>query len=187
MRLKRVDAYEREVAKAAETAKGFARASALQRLARAQERSGKLAEARRTFQKIIDQGESWDRGSAFGGAAWDALFIEPRPKDMLEQALQAVQLSRFDRSEALQTLACVYLELGKVDEAQQTFGQLLQVDKSRDLRGATPYVLGRLAEAYGMPDVARSAYASVEAEEAAANSAYQLAQRRLKVLDQPRR
>lgn len=185
-RLRRLDAYERAAAKATEGTKGsrFSRSSGLSRLARAQVDNGKLVEARRTYQKLINEDEGWGRAEAYRGAAWTALFIEPRPKDALEQALQAVQLASYDRYEALLALAAIYLDVGNIDEAQRTFQQLLEADKSPEPRDGTRYVLGGLAEAYGMRDVAQRAYSSIAAPSFAddPDSVYRLAQRRLKAL-----
>jgi tetratricopeptide (TPR) repeat protein len=183
--LKRYDQYERAQRQAVTEAKSssYRRTDALLELADLQAQTGKLAESRKTLQQVIDDGQAFDRSRAYNNAAWNGLFMEQRPKDIVEQAVQAVQLSRDDKYSAVHTLACVYLDQGKIADAQRTFDQLLQIDKLSKLRDGTRYVLGGLAEAYGMLDEARRAYESLEPpKEPSPTATYWLAQRRLKAL-----
>lgn len=186
-RLSRAEQYERAV-RAAEADPKSTRANAtsmLLELADVQAHSGKLAESRKTLQRVIEDGESFERASAYNNSAWNGLFLPTRPKEMLDHALRAVELTRADRYSALHTLACIYLDQGNVAEAQRQFDKLLELDRLPALSDATRYVLGGLAEAYGMPDEARRAYQSLEAPKAPyPTSTHVLAQRRLRALDQ---
>jgi hypothetical protein len=183
--LKRFDVFEREAREAAEERKSnlAARAELLKRAAAAQKQQGKFVEARRSLQQLLDQNQIRERGGVYNDAAWIGLFIEPRPQDMLEQALQAVQATGSDPP-VLHTLACVYLDRGQIADAQRSFDQLLRLDPEPELADSTRYLLGGLAEAYGMPDVARTVYASVKApENASRTSVYALSQRKLQALN----
>jgi tetratricopeptide (TPR) repeat protein len=186
--LKRYDAFERLARQALAEEKGdsFRKTSALMRLAEVLSKAGKFAEARRTFQQVIDDGQSYDRTRALSEAAWLSLFIEPRPPNALELAQQGAQHDRIGRHDSLLTLACLQIDHGKLGEAQRTFERLIENDKTPKLREGTRFVLGALAEAYGLFDEARSWYQSVEAPyDGRPASVHALAQRRLKALDKP--
>jgi transglutaminase-like putative cysteine protease len=190
-KLERFDTYERLAKKYLEDVKpgrSYELAEYSERLARAQQQNGKLADSRKTLQRVIDDASSYSRANAYNNAAWAALFFSPRPKDMLDQALQGVQLDRSDRYSSLHTLASVYLDLGKHAEAQKALSQLLEIDTGK-LQESLHYVLGGMLEAYGFPEAARSEYQLLEKPKGPAPTAtYVLAQRRLKVLDNaPRR
>lgn len=160
-----------------------ARSQMLFDLADLQTKRGKLVESRKTLQQVIDDTKLAAREAAYNNAAWAGLFLEPRPKEMLEQAQQAVQLGRSDFS-SMHTLACIYLDQGNISEAQKTFDRLLEIDQKPELLDATRYVMGGLAEAYGLMDEARRAYQSVRPpEEPSPTATYLLAQKRLKALD----
>jgi tetratricopeptide (TPR) repeat protein len=158
VQLKRWDAYE-TVARAGlaeETQPGPERTELFLSLGNAQERAGRIKEALATYQASIDEGQA--TSSIYNNAAWDALFVEPHPPGMLAHALQAAQLSSFKKYSPLHTLASVYIELGKVEEARQTLAKMLELNPDEEPPVATWYVVGALAEAYGLVDTARSAY-----------------------------
>jgi transglutaminase-like putative cysteine protease/tetratricopeptide (TPR) repeat protein len=186
-RLNRPEQYERAV-RAAESDPKTARTKGtglLLDLADVQAHDGKVAESRKTLQRVIDDGESFERALAYNNSAWNGLFLPKRPKEMLDHALRAVELASGDRYSAVHTLACVYLDQGNVAEAQRQFDKLLELDKLPALSDATRYVLGGLAAAYGMPEEARRAYQSVAApKQPYPTSTYALAQRQLRALDQ---
>jgi tetratricopeptide (TPR) repeat protein len=100
-------------------------------------------------------------GGWHNNLAWAAL-ARPELRDVAigwgEQAIEASQ--RRDLA-SLHTLATLLVEAGRVDEAHALFREALALD-------GTPgpewmYVHGALAEAVGLPEVARAAYVAVGA------------------------
>jgi hypothetical protein len=117
----------------------------------------------------------------FNALAWIALFREEAPTDAaLEDAVKANARTEYRSAEFLHTLAAVHAERAQAVEARKF---LLQAIDARDgkTENADLYVLGRIAECYGLNEIAAGHYAQVEPVEAA-NSTYHLAQRRLKRL-----
>jgi len=117
----------------------------------------------------------------FNELAWNALFRdEPPTEAALADAVKANAATNYRTTEYLHTLATVHAELGQGVEARKF---LMQAIDARD--GKTEhvdlYVLGRIAEGYGLKEIAARHYAQVERDEAA-NSTYNLAQRGLKRL-----
>jgi tetratricopeptide (TPR) repeat protein len=155
-----------------------ARSDLLWRLGAAQSRAGRIKQALATLQGCVDQGQA--TASIYNSSAWYALFVEPHPATMLPYALKAAQLSSSSSYSMLHTLAAVYIELGMVEETRQTLAKLLELRGHRGPGSATFYIVGALAEAYGLPETARSAYRKVEPDDDSGPIAtYVLAQRRL--------
>jgi tetratricopeptide (TPR) repeat protein len=99
-----------------------------------------------------------------------------------EHAMRAVQESNAQDYSILHTLASLYAELGRNDEAHDTLVQALDVKYSGAVASHDCYVLGRIAENIGLVDAARKSYAKVrkpERESDLATSTYALAQGRL--------
>jgi Flp pilus assembly protein TadD len=181
--LERFVEYEKAVGQALAELKspGPERARMLSALADAQARLGKIKESRATYQTIIDERQA--TSGTYNGAAWNGLFVKPRPNDVLAHALQAAQMSSFKSYSELHTLATVYVELGKIEEARQTLAQLLELPRSETPPETAWYVIGALAEAYGLTDVAGDAYRKLRAPEKHSHiSTYLLAKRRLEAL-----
>ena len=98
----------------------------------------------------------------------------------LDDALAAVKQTKQGNAACLHTLAAVYAELGKTSEALENLRRAVEVRGERS-EEADWYVLGRIAEQYGLDEVAAGLYRKVPAkQDAAADSVYVLAQRRLK-------
>jgi tetratricopeptide (TPR) repeat protein len=184
--LKRYQEYEKLVRLELDREKkpGSERTQLLRWLAGLQSDRGRMKEARKTYQMAIDEGHA--TSEIYNGMAWNGLFVGKLPDDILNHALQAAQLSSFKSYSQLHTLACVYAELGKVEEARQTLTQLLALESDDEQQAgpATQYVIGRLAEAYGMPEVARAAYEKVTPPaRPTPTGTYLLAKARLAALD----
>lgn len=182
--LKRYADYEKVLRKALDEDKtpGADRNDLLSMLAHAAEHRGRLVEARRHYQTIIDERHA--TSSAYNSAAWSGLFVDPKPPDILNHALQAAQMSSFKSFSDLHTLAAVYVEMGKIEEARQTLTQLLELSNREPPYASTWYVVGAVAEAYGLPETARAAYQRLEPpKEAGTLSSYLLAKKRLDRLD----
>jgi tetratricopeptide (TPR) repeat protein len=107
----------------------------------------------------------------------------------LADALAAVHARGYENPSCLETLAVVYAELGKSSDAMET------LSRSLDIRGggapseacdADWYVLGRIAEHYGLEDVAAALYRKVSRPaRPAADDLYTIAQRRLRTPGKP--
>ena len=102
-----------------------------------------------------------------------------------ENGRQAVTLSKFTSYPSLHTLAVLYAEAGKTAEAYQLLLQALEQKEDAAPDSGDWYVFGRLAEHYGMAEVARSYYGRVTPPPSSRSdpiSTYELARRRLAAL-----
>jgi hypothetical protein len=82
-------------------------------------------------------------------------------------------------------LACAYAEVGKTREAHDALLQTMSAMRLEEPNGLIWYIVGRIAEQYGLNDAAASAYRKVgepDSKLALPLSTYSLAQRRLKGL-----
>ena len=117
--------------------------------------------------------------------AWTALFVNPMPPDAVEAAQRANRLSDNKNFSIIHTLACVYAEIGRTGEAQKLLIQAMDADNMEEPNDAIWYIVGRIAEQYGRPAEARSAYLRMEKPEGTADSptaTYSLAKKRLEGL-----
>jgi hypothetical protein len=170
---------------------GPERREALFLLAWAQERSGDLVAARRTYQLVLGEAsvgtEQHARASA--SAAWAGLFSSPRPRELVEQARAAEKFEQAGPSE-LTRLACIYLELGLVADAERVIKRLREAGDESSLSASSAEALflsGALAEAYGVPAAARRTYEQIKPPAVASPvSAFELARRRLQALESKR-
>ncbi len=125
----------------------------------------------------------------YNAVAWMDLFKPSSDKKGLEYARKAVNLSN-GRSEAiLHTLASQYAEAGRCREARNTLDEVIRLSGNDDPSSDDWYVLGRIAEEYGMMDSAVEYYEKVEKPELEVdlyNSAYVLARRRLEKIGKVR-
>ena len=112
--------------------------------------------------------------------AWSAVASGHANQQVLDGALAAVKRTKEEDADCLRALAAVEAELGKTSEALQNLRRALEICGQRS-DDADWYVLGRIAEQYGLNDVAAGLYRKVSARQpAAADDVYALAQRRLK-------
>lgn len=111
--------------------------------------------------------------------AWNALFQEPIPETALADAKRATE--RDAHPDVLHTLACVQAEIGQAAEAHQTLLRVIDARQRTD--SVDNLVLGRLAEHYELPTIARNLYEQVAKDPAReAGTSWHLAQRHLKRL-----
>ena len=118
----------------------------------------------------------------FNNLAWNAVARGMADKQALDDATTAVKRTSAEDAASLHTLAAVDAELGHTAEALENLRLSVQLrgDQTRD---ADWYVLGRIAQRYGLLDVAAGLYHKVpSAKRRADDDAYALAQRRLKNL-----
>jgi len=112
--------------------------------------------------------------------AWAAVASGDVNQQALDDALSAVKRTKQENAACLHTLATVYAELGKTAEALENLRRAVEI-RGGQIEEADWYVLGRIAEQYGLDAVAAGLYRKVPAKQAlAADDVYVLAQRRLK-------
>jgi ParB-like chromosome segregation protein Spo0J len=143
-------------------------------------RRGDYETAELTARRLVD--ESNPTIGDYNDAAWLALF---RGKD-LDRAIDDARRATPDENRAdpgiLHTLASLYAESGKSVEARQALLKSIDRRVADEPRSVDWFVLGRIAENFGIPDAALSAYKRVEKEEVSGLSTWELTQRRIKGL-----
>ena len=145
--------------------------------------AGDYQECIRIYQKLIDSGKAI--ASDYNNIAWYSLWKQPITQDAVDSAQQAVRLTSSREADFLHTLATLYAEQGKTSEARAAIWQAMDVDGTGKPRAHDYYVLGRIAEEYGIFDAAAAAYKKVERDPDDENdplSTWKLAQKRLTVV-----
>ncbi|ABC80262.1 DUF3857 domain-containing protein [Anaeromyxobacter dehalogenans] len=141
--------------------------------------AGNVDEAAKAFRRLIDGGKA--SPLVLNNAAWLELFRATPGKDALDWARRAVEGERGQNHPSLNTLAAIYAASGQPAEAREVF--LRSLDVSGDaLEPADWFVFGRIAEAWGVPEAARAAYARVAPDPLDPTAPHTLAQRRLALL-----
>ncbi len=114
--------------------------------------------------------------------AWAAVVAGNVTQQTLDAALAARQ-AKPDDAMHLRSLAAVYAELGKTPDALENLRRAAQLRNAR-LDDGDWYVLGRIAEQYGLNDVAAGLYRKAPlTPPAAGDDVYAAAQRRLKSVE----
>jgi tetratricopeptide (TPR) repeat protein len=120
--------------------------------------------------------------------AWDALFHGKLGTQAIEDARRAVELSQRQQPAVLHTLATIYAELGRANDAREIL--LEAIELKGEARPEDFYVLGRIAESYGETEAALADYRKVALNPSLPThiSPYALAQQRMNALlsQQPR-
>ena len=110
---------------------------------------------------------------------WAAVASGNATKQALDEALAAVKQAKPENPASLRTLAAVYAELGKTPDALANLRHAVELRGER-LDDGDWYVLGRIAEQYGLNDLAAGLYRKVPPKPlAGGDDAYAAAQRRL--------
>jgi tetratricopeptide (TPR) repeat protein len=142
-------------------------------------RSRDYAAAAKYAEKLVD--ELTPDANDYNNAAWYELFTG-NLDHALENARRATSEESTSSAAALHTLATAYAETGKNIEARDALLRTLEKSR-RDLPESSDwYVLGRMAENYGVRDAALAAYKRVDDKDDGGATAWELAQRRLAVL-----
>lgn len=121
----------------------------------------------------------------YNNLAWLEIVEDEVTDDTLRLAQQAAAMENYANPSTLHTLASVYAELGRPGEARDVLLEVLSSRGKPELEGVDLYILGRIAEDYGVPAAARSFYDRVEPPEEgepAASATRVLADRRLQAL-----
>ncbi|HPW55884.1 MAG TPA: DUF3857 domain-containing protein [Thermoanaerobaculaceae bacterium] len=148
-------------------------------LARALGEKGDYSSALRELQRLVDDGK--ETPGDYNQLAWYALLAGKLDDATVTQAQRAVERSGGVTYGALHTQAAVFAERGQTTEAYQTILKGISTKADDVPESADWYVIGRLAEWYGLPEAAARCYRRVELEpfEPVATSTFTLAQRRL--------
>lgn len=149
-------------------------------LADAEEARGDFERAAAALRMLVRAGkaESFD----YNNLAWLEVLQGEALEEALADAQRAVQLENQTDAASLHTLATVYAEMGEPEAAREVILQAMTVNGSREPQPHDWYVLGRIAEHYGLADAAAEAYRKVEPpedEHRRASSTFSLAERRL--------
>lgn len=158
-------------------------AEALQLLIQADLRAGDLNQAESRLRQVVKSGKA--TANDYNELAWLLLERGRVDDEALDFGQRAASLSDYQRAAYLHTLASLYAEKGRTAEAYRILVQSLDARANETAGPDDWYVFGRLAEQYGLPDVARKYYKRVAAPkspEAEAMSTHALAARRLAAL-----
>jgi Flp pilus assembly protein TadD len=154
--------------------------AALQALGQGAVRQGAYAEAAKYFAGVLDRANATP--GDYNEHAWTEIFAKGDLNKAIEEAQHATDQSPQSYA-ILNTLAVLYAEAGKSSEARDALLKSIELHDEDTLEPADWYVVGRIAENYGINDAAIEAYQKIEkpAEERG-GSTYELAQNRLAAL-----
>jgi tetratricopeptide (TPR) repeat protein len=158
---------------------------ALETLASAATMRGDLAKAQEYRRRIVEAGKA--TAHTYNELAWNTLFLGKVDEAAVEDALKANTLTSYGNASYVHTLATIYAELGKGQEARQLLLKSLELDGTSALQSHDWYVVGRIAESYGLMEEARAAYQRAKSPKPNVNSVDSLATTRLKVLEKASR
>jgi predicted Zn-dependent protease len=148
---------------------------------------GDLGQAEVHLRQIIKSGKA--TANEYNDLAWLLLEQGRMDDEALDLGQRAATLSEYG-APYLHTLASLYVEKGRTAESYRI---LVQAIDARGNGTADPddwYVFGRLAEQYGLPDVARKYYKRVSPPKSPAHepmSTHSLALRRLATLGEEKK
>ncbi|MGH9419249.1 MAG: tetratricopeptide repeat protein, partial [Thermoanaerobaculia bacterium] len=134
------------------------------------------ASAAKYAERIVD--ELTPTQNDYNNAAWFELFVG-NVTHAMENARRATAEESQTSAAALHTLATLYAETGKNIEARDALLRTLDKSRRDQPDSSDWYVLGRMAENYGVRDAALAAYKRVVKKEGDGASVWELAQRRL--------
>lgn len=135
-------------------------------LTQVEEYRGNLDKARATAQQGLTAGRAGV--VLYNTAAWLAVVAGNVDEVAIDAATRALG-PRKDNAFALNTLAAAKAIQGKGPEAFQLVLKTLEVSGDREPQSADWFVIGLVAESYGLPDAARAAYQrSAKGDEAGA-------------------
>jgi tetratricopeptide (TPR) repeat protein len=112
-------------------------------------------------------------------AAWLALFLGKGLDHAIDDARRGTSDAAQATDSALHTLAALYAESGKSVEARQALLKAMDKRGTDDPASDDWFILGRIAENYGVRDVAMAAYKRVEKGELTGMTTWELTQRRI--------
>ncbi len=147
------------------------------------QRQGDVELASKWLEEVVEMGRAEDH--EYNNLAWFSLVLSAVDEQALDRAQQAVRLTGEASASSLHTLATVVAELGEPAAAREIVLQAMTAGGSVEPQSHDWYVLGRIAEHFGLLDAAVEAYRKVEppeVREAESTSTYVLAQRKIAAL-----
>lgn len=128
--------------------------------AEAESLQGRYAQAQAVRRRQVEAGAA--SANTYNELAWTALFLQPLESAALEEALEHSQrsndMTEYGTSAHVHTLATLYAELGRGPEARQLLLKSLELEDREEPLPHDWYVLGRIAEGYGLLESARKMY-----------------------------
>jgi tetratricopeptide (TPR) repeat protein/transglutaminase-like putative cysteine protease len=161
---------------------------ALRLLAEEASRAHDFDGAEKRYDEIISAGKA--TAGDFNSLAWMLLERGRLDEKTVDYGQRAATLSSYGDAACLHTLASIYADMGKTSEAYQVILQALAARIDESPSSDDWYVFGRLAEHYGLPEVARKYYKRVgppPTPEREALSTHALAARRLAALGEEKK
>lgn len=140
-------------------------------------------DADRIFKKMIRK-NLLDAGD-YNNYAWMGLFRPELTELDFSNARKAASMVNGRRSYILHTIAALYAEAGRCQEARTMLDEEIEITNEAEINSGEWYVLGRIAEEYGIIDFAIEAYNKVEKPEYPQfdhQSTWFLAQKRLQII-----
>ncbi len=137
---------------------------------------GAYADAVKYYGQVLDRANA--TAGDYNDHAWASVFAKTEMDTALEHAQHAA--GQEPSYAILNTLATVYAEQGKSSEARDTLLKSLEQLDSDEITPSDWYVIGRIAENYGILDAAAEAYKSIPKPKEPEGTAWALAQVRLK-------
>jgi transglutaminase-like putative cysteine protease len=145
---------------------------------------GDLDDAERRFRDLASAPGAG--AEELNSLAWLLLVRGHADEQALELAQRAAQQPKGKTHGVLHTLGALLAERGRTSEAYQVMMQAINAADEPVPEAVDWYVFGRMAEQYGLPEVARGLYARVEKPTGGeAFSTFHLAQARLAALGAP--
>ena len=141
---------------------------------------GAFDDARQVSEEIAKSPEA--NAEDLNTAAWFALIAGKADEASAEQALQGVNASSRKEYGVLHTLAAVYAETSKLDEARSVLMEAIDLEPDQTPGPEDWYVIGRLLESYDLIADAKAAYKKAEREKPSPGSSTFLARQRLEKL-----
>ena len=139
---------------------------------------GRYAEARRVLKRLIDQNAAG--AVAYNNRAWWSLFAGEVTEADVADARRANELTQYSSPGHLHTLAALYAERGKVDQASTYLQRRVELARDQQPQPADWFIIGRMLERLGLFADARAAYRRVVTpDERPEDSTEHLARRRL--------
>lgn len=114
------------------------------------------------FEKYNAMSGSENAVAKLNSLAWAKLFVHPVTEEVLELAQKSAALNNYQSYAILHTLAMAYAELERPLEAYRVLLQGLKVRGSSELEDSDLLIVGRIAQSYGLVDVARDLYQRIE-------------------------
>ena len=122
----------------------------------------------------------------YNNHAWMGLFRPQLTDEDFSNARKAVSMTNSRADYVLHTMAALYAEIGRCQEARTMLDKEIEMAGEAEINSDEWYVLGRIAEEYGIIDFALEAYSKVkkpDVPEFDLQSCYELTRKRLEIIN----